>query len=224
MEKALSRRYQIEFRGLGEAVRHARQQHNRLAERHRNELAALVDLRNAIAHSDYRNGLPIATPREETVRAIEKLAEQFENPPRIEAYMIRDLRTAQVGDPLVHHLQLMSELGISQLPVYSEEEYEGLLTTNAVARWVGAHIDSAGDVLVEGAQVQDVLAYAEEHEAAAFARRTDTALKVCDRFAEEVQPPVVLITEHGRPTEKLLGLVTPLDTPRILSDLAVTSA
>lgn len=223
VEKALARRYQREFRGLGEAVRHAQQERNRLAVRHRSELAALVDLRNAISHSDYLDGLPIATPRWETVRAIEKLAAQFENPPRIESYMTRDPQIAQLNDPLLNHLQAMSELGISQLPVYSHVEYVGLLTTNAVARWVGAHLDAAGDVLIEGSHVRDVLGFAEDHEVARFVSRTTTALKVCDLFAQEVQPPVVLVTEHGKSAEGLLGLVTPLDTPRILSDLSVTS-
>lgn len=138
-----------------------------------------MDLRNAIAHSDYRGGLPIATPRIETVEAIEKLALQFENPPRVDRYMTRDALVAQMDDALVEHLRRMTASSISQVPVYHRGEFKDLLTTNAIARWVGAHMDDGGDVIAEAVRVSDIVALVEEHEFARFVSKRATAMEVC---------------------------------------------
>lgn len=221
IETLLARRYDTRFKGLGEALGHARNKGDRLANRHRRELAVLVDLRNAIAHSDYRDGLPIATPRSETVEAIEKLAMQFENPPRVDRYMTRNPLVAQAHDALAGHLREMTASKISQVPVYEDGTFQGLLTTNAIARWVGAHMDDGGDVVAEAVRVADIASLVEDHEVARFVAKTTTALEVCDMFAQEVAPTLVLVTERGLPTESLLGLLAPVDAPGILQDLAL---
>ncbi|WP_334169259.1 hypothetical protein, partial [Timonella senegalensis] len=48
---------------------------------HKEQLKRLAKLRNAIAHGDYRNGEPIADPREETVEQIAHIHNLLAKPP-----------------------------------------------------------------------------------------------------------------------------------------------
>jgi predicted transcriptional regulator len=48
----------------------------------------------------------------------------------------------------------------SQIPVYNDKRYLGLLTTNTVARWLADQLERH-DGLAEDAPIRDVLAFAE---------------------------------------------------------------
>lgn len=76
----LSKRYNREFKGIGEAIRTAYDQKDPVVRRNFRMLKTLADLRNAIQHGDRKQGMPVAIPRKDTVELIETLEKQMNRP------------------------------------------------------------------------------------------------------------------------------------------------
>ena len=199
--------------GLGDYVRMVKDR-DRQVRRYEQELDAIRVLRNAIAHARYQGGRPIASPYPETVTSTQRLLEALSNPPLVGKFM-HSPSTAGLSDPLRGHLESMTRQSFSQLPVTHDGEVVGLLTTNSIARWVGAHLeDKIMDLEVA---VSAVLEHAEAHELPLFISRTTTALEACELLARADGPQALIVTQSGKKSESALGIVTAADVPAMLS-------
>lgn len=187
--------------------------------RYFSQILAFADLRNAITHSGYRNGQPIAAPFPETVAAAMELRSELLQPTRVDRYLHAPI-TAQVTEPLDRHLRTMVASGFSQLPAFHEGTYRGLLTTNAIARWVGAHLED--DIMELDVPVGEVLGHAEPDESAQFVPRALSAVEACDILTAPGAPVALLVTQTGQRGESLLGVLTVFDVPQMLRDVSVS--
>lgn len=188
-------------------------------------LKAFARLRNAIQHSRYYDGKPIAEPVLEIVERVEKLSEQIVHPPTAYA-QFRGQRptvfahTAAISDVLA----AIREFDFSQFPIYDESgRYEGMLTTNCIARWLADRL--AVDGLVESQPISTVMTFAEIHETGKFLPRTASAAEAIGRLAprqDGILPPIALIiTETGRHEEKPLAIIVAGDLPTLTAALDV---
>lgn len=219
---SLARRYEKPYMGMGAAVADARRRGDEVVLRHGEALDAFRELRNTIQHNSYRDGQPIAVPREDTVLAIESIAEAIARPSQIAEHMVVYPCVLSPDSTLAEASRLVIELDLSQLPVYSQDRYVGLFTTNALARWLSAAIArNEGDLVEEATTVAAVLAFAEPHEAPRFSPPTATALRVCDLLSDDAAPPAVLITTDGTADGTLQGIVTRFDVPGIVRRVTV---
>jgi CBS domain-containing protein len=195
----------------------------RLTSRQKDELEAFADLRNAISHKRYFAGRPIAEPVDEVVRDIERMRDLLMSPPTALQALKRDqVHRLDSRSPIADALALVKEHDISQLPVYDDGGFRGLLTTNAIARWLAAQFaDHAG--LAEAAPVSEVLEFAEPHETAELCGRNATVLQVLDLLAPSspgTRPVAAVIISHsGRRAEQPLGIVVALDLPRLYASI-----
>lgn len=194
---------------------------------HEVSLKAFAALRNAIVHDKYRDGLPIATPHPDVVTAIKAVRDQLRDPPRI-ATVLEDRGPVQTVGPGVgvwRALRAMTSQDHSQVLVYGDEGYAGLLTTNAVARWVASKVDDAGDLITEEVAVSDVTGFAEGYEVAEFVRRSAPVTAVIDLLRGGVGdgPPVaVVVTRNGKRSERPLGILVVHDLPDLIARIAVS--
>ena len=222
IKEQLSRQYGYSFKGVGEAKRYAEEHKNNVVCSNSRTLDALISLRNVIQHSHVIGGVPIATPRLDTVIAIETIADQVERAPSISRFMIKDPVTVHPLTTLAEASHLVISLSLSQIPVCDGDEYVGVLTTNALARWLGAAFERGqGDLLEERVVVSDVLAFAEPHEEVAFVRPTYLASKACNRLTEDQPPVALLVTSDGGRSGRIQGIVTRFDVPNMLNQLSV---
>ncbi|MCW3843701.1 CBS domain-containing protein [Micromonospora yasonensis] len=198
----------------------------RLPTPHKSALLAFAALRNAISHERYYGGRPIAEPVEAVVQEIERLRQQILEPPRA----LTVLGSAKVcvvhpDDPIGAALDYVRTLGYSQLPVYDGDSYAGVLTTNAIARWLADQL-TKNTGIAEEEPVSHVLKFAEPGEDAVLVPRAITVVEAIDRLSRERQAgylsTALIITEHGRRTDKALRLVTPYDLPVLTAALAIT--
>ena len=192
----------------------------------RDALSAFASLRNAISHGRYYGGRPIAEPVDAVVGQIERLRDRILTPPRALAVLgTREVRSADVTDPVAAVLQHVQGLDYSQFPVYGHGAYVGLLTTNTIARWLAAQLSSSGG-LAEAESVGRVLAFAEPHERARHVPRTITAADAVFQLSSEGRPgrtvTALIITERGQPAEKPLALVVDDDLPALLKALEIS--
>lgn len=200
-------------------------QKRRLPEQHRRALIAFASLRNAIVHGNYYGGRPIAEPVVEVVEEIERLWTQLSSPP-LALKVLGSETVCQVhpDEPVSVALDYVRRFSYSQFPVYGENGYIGLLTTNAIGRWLADQlIRNAG--LAEEEPVRQVMRFAEENERAALVPRTITAAEALDRLihgqGSRQSVVALIVSEHGRPTDRPLAVVVPHDLPRLTAALSI---
>jgi hypothetical protein len=192
----------------------------------RDGLQTFATLRNAISHGRWHDGQPIAEPNEATVREIEKLRDQITSPPKAVRFLPEGpVCTASPDDPISTVLKHVVDSDYSQIPVYDGTRYIGILTTNAVARWVAYRLEH-GHVIPPGAEpVGHVLAFAEAYERALFVNSTLTAAEAIDQLTHggEGQTPVtaLIITQDGQQSEKPVGIITSSDLPALSAALGI---
>ncbi|MGV9766449.1 CBS domain-containing protein [Micromonospora tulbaghiae] len=197
----------------------------RLPAHHRSALLAFAALRNAISHERYYGGRPIAEPVEAVVQEIERLRRQLLEPPRaLTALGSARVCVIQPDDAIGAALDHVRTLGYSQLPVYDGDSYVGVLTTNAIARWLADQlIRNTG--IAEEEPVSHVLKFAEPGEEAVLVPRSITAVEAIDRLSRERQAghlaTALIVTERGRRSDTPLRLITPYDLPALTAALAI---
>lgn len=182
------------------------------------DLLELSELRNAIVH-DRGGGYVVAEPHPETVEHLEAIVELVTDPPRIDEVMSRPVTTCGPGEPVAEAAKRMVDGGFSRLPVYAEDgAFLGLLTANAIARWVAARLAGTVNSLKEES-VRAVLDYGEaERRFEVVDRRrlvTDVMALFNDAHREGRRLETVLVTPTGEEAEKPMGIVTIQDLPRL---------
>lgn len=207
------------FRDFSQLVRESK----KLSEPQRAELKAIARLRNSIVHSSYFGGEPIADPREDIVAWLEQQADLIESPPTILHVMGQQkIRAVKDSDPLESFLQLLREHRYSQAPVRLQDGGLGLITTNAVARWLAEEF-TVNNGVAEAATVRDVLQHAERRDRVVVRPRGTTAAEAVRMLAgQEGHPPAaIVVTEHGRAEQGPLAICTTADLPALLEALGV---
>lgn len=199
---------------------------------HAEQLRDYAELRNAISHGTYEGLTPIADPLASTVESIRAIRDLILDPP----LALSVLGTHQVqklagDDALSDVLEFIDTTGISQFPVYDQGKFQGLLTTDQIARWFATHhgvLDGSGSSGGDGtpdfasATVADVMAgpRASGERRAIFLPRDVGAQETVDRLVEVDGeghvPRAAVITEHGRPHQTPLRIVTASDLAELI--------
>jgi hypothetical protein len=174
---------------------------NHVTAQQRQALHPLMTLRNAISHGSYHRHLRIAEPVEEAVAGLELLRESILRPALArEVLPARSVVGFQASDPLSTLLQAVAANNYSQFPIYRQREYVGLLTTNAVTRWLAVQI-TTGSQVTPDVPLEDMLHFIEMDERAAFLPSDTKASDVVARLSpsDDGSPPhlAVILTPGG---------------------------
>lgn len=183
--------------------------------RHAETMEDYTDLRNLLVHETLSPEGWLAVPSVAVVERLETIREELAGRPRADQAFRREVtylsRTTRLREALVKAHQT----GYSQFPVLHAGKVEGLLTERAIARWLAARAaDPTRPSLtkaVEEATVAEVLRVDEGRETWRLAARDQPADLVLAAFVETPTLEAVLITEHGRADQRLLGIATHLD-------------
>ncbi|EEI16695.1 hypothetical protein [Corynebacterium lipophiloflavum] len=183
------------------------------------DLKEFAELRNAISHGEYRDFKPIAEPLPETVADIERIRDVLLRPAlAISVLGAQQVVTFAPDDDIHSPLTTLRESKISQFPIYDGTKYVGLLTTNAIARWVAA--DLSADDKLDAITVAEALHYSESQDQAVFLPRTATPLSALNALTTPLDdgtlPRAAIFTEAGNDTQKPLAVATASDIPSLL--------
>lgn len=190
-------------------------------------LKELADLRNVIAHHPYNDDdEPYATPRTETIKWIEAQADIIERPPMvIPALKLQPPAVLLGTEPLSKFLTMLgAPYNFSQSPYRRHNGELGLITTNAVARWLAMQHQGDG-YLSDDVAIDQVVAVGAEFRDRVLVK--SRKLKIVDALTlfsgdRDSEPPsAVVMTETGTTSEKPLALITPSDIPAMTKLLAV---
>lgn len=185
--------------------------------RFRNDLKEFADLRNAIVHERTDNHV-LAEPNDQAVNEIERITSLLLNPPKVIPQFQSKVYTLLLNDSIAKAAETMFAKSYSQIPIYDTTVFVGLLTANTIVRWLGACVTEEIFSLTE-TSIANVLTYTEDKDNFSFLDRDTTMFEALERFQlyerKGKRLEAILITQTGKPSETLLGIITIWNLPKI---------
>lgn len=197
---------------------------NKIVHRYRNDLKELGDLRNAIVH-ERTDGHVIAEPNQRAVEDIKRIEFTMRNPPLVLPMFKLNVRSRLAHESIGDAVCDMRNGSFSQLPILSDKNMlSALLTTETISRWL-AHEMSNEVVSLWETKIETVLPHAESTDHYCMLSRSATLFDVLAKFEDFTSRgkdlDAALITDSGKKDQKLLGIITVYDLPRILSKIGM---
>lgn len=195
---------------------------NAVIKRYRDDLFQLGNLRNAIAHQT-KGGAPIAEPFEETVQLIQKILEEFKNPKRVIPAFQFEVFTVTPFTPLIDLLQEMKTQNFSQAPILNTDgNVIEVISTNTISRWLFAEYENQL-IDLTAAKISDLMPHIETKENYALTSRNTTVYEAAEIYLKKSkekksQLDCLIITQNGKASEKLMGIVCIEDIAPYLMD------
>lgn len=202
---------------FSELVHHSVQK-SAVVRRYKAELQALGDLRNAIVHNRIGHDA-IAEPHNKVVEQIQTIADKLVSPPTVMSRFEKPITTYKSTDPIRHALTHMHQYSYSQVVIVDNSVVCNVLTANTITRWLGLKV---AEELVDLSEtpIQEVLTAAEFKDNFKLIPKTLNCYEAIELFQSahaNGQPlDVLLISEHGRKTEQVLGIITPYQMPDLI--------
>ncbi len=180
-------------------------------------MRAFAELRNMVVHDRFDSFRYLSVPSAEVVQEIEAIAQSLLRPVLSGDRFRRKVFTVDIGDSVTHALAVFRNEDISQLPAYAGDDFKGLITGNSVLRWLARKADRE-DGLVDLTEetVAGLLRFGEARRNFEFIGRDLPVREAAFLFAENSQLEALLMTEHGKPHQTLLGIATQWDVNRPL--------
>ena len=189
------------------------------ARTYRDDLKELGDLRNAIVH-ERGDGRLLAEPNDQAVAEIERLAERLLAPPHVYPAFQAQVTTLPGNASIGAAVAAMHDNGYSQIPIMRDSVLDELLTSDTIARWLGQCAQQDIFSLSETC-IDDVLQLSEEKDNYMVVARDMDVFEVLGAFHQYPDKgkriEAILITNAGRPSEQLIGIVTVWDLPKLHS-------
>jgi CBS domain-containing protein len=170
------------------------------------------DLRNLLVHSrDFPRAVP-AVPTDEALLAMSRVVDALTRPRRLEQVASRMGRVFRPDEALGQALRYMRQQGFAQVAVVGPDG-TSLLTARGIARWLEERVDGEPiDPLA--ATVGDALTFEgrASHQAMARDATIDDARQAfVDAVERGERLLAIVVTEHGRLSERPIGIITPWD-------------
>lgn len=182
------------------------------------DLRECADLRNAIVHRRTDVDYAIAEPHDNIVELIEYIERELSKPVIVGDLFQRKVHTLRASDTLATGLKLIHDKKFNQIPIYENRKFVGLITSTGITYWLA---DKGADEIIsrEIPTLLDIHYHEKQKNTYRFIERTLSVYEAEEYFKKAVvggkRLEALLITENGRPEEKLLGIITPLDLMRI---------
>jgi predicted transcriptional regulator len=204
-------------RGMRELVRLLKNRH-KLIRVFEPDLREFSELRNAIVHRT--TGQSIAEPKKETVERIEYIARAIINPPMVMDIASKPVFVTDVRAQANEVVKRMADEEFEHVPVYNGKNFVGVFSDISIMKWLA----SQSDVCELGAMtIGDMKPFLDRPDMGVngyqFVSKKMDIFEMQERFLsfmdEKKQLGALFITDKGKRSEKILGVVTPRSLPKI---------
>lgn len=191
---------------------------NSVVRKYEDDLREFGDLRNAIVHSRTDIDYVIAEPHDKIVERIELIEQKLSTPLTVGALFGCKVHTLQAEDPLTAALKLMSDSKFSQVPIYQNGKFKGLITADGITYWLAGQ--STEDVIPrEIPTLSDVYNYEKRKESFEFVDKDLSVYEAEDYFKRAItrgtRLEALLITDNADHDGELIGIIRPFDLLKI---------
>lgn len=188
---------------------------NAVIRKYRDDLKEFADLRNAIVHERTNPHYVIAEPHDSIVVQIESIERELASPLKVIPFFQREVKSFRSDDSIADVLKTIQAYAYSQFPIYENGIFKGVLSENGITYWLAKKV--LEDIIsFSETTIGEVLSYQEDLNNYKFADKNTSIYEVQEIFQLPVYRDIpkldaVLITEHGKPDEALLGIITVWD-------------
>lgn len=174
---------------------------------------AFSDLRNVIVHDRFDRFAYLAVPSREVLDEIVAVHDRLLAPVRADQAFGREVVTVQAAEPLADVLRRIRDRTFTLFPAYDGDAFRGVVTAAGIAHWLAANVrdDDGTRVDFQARTVHDLLRFEDERRHWRFVARDLPASEVVEAFVSDPKLEAVLISEHGRSDQGLVGLATASD-------------
>lgn len=189
------------------------------------DLKDMGKLRNAIVHQHGGKLEAIAEPHKTVIEKIRKIINLLENPKSAFDIASKPVTSRRITDSLQHVLEIMKKEKYSCVPIIgTDDKLLGLLSEYSLLKFLSS-AQGEDFPLFSLMTIESVQKYIDEpsnkdgSSAFEFVPREMEAYKVAELYdsylKKENRLTAVFVTQNGKPTEGILGIITPWDLPRI---------
>jgi predicted transcriptional regulator len=186
-----------------------------VVKKYQDDLKTYADLRNAIVHNRTAVDYIIAEPHIGVVERLEEIDRHLNSPQNVLSVCSKGVQTFQITASLNEVLQVIHQHKYTQFPIYNGNEFQGLLTTVSITRWIAAQITAQGHLPTTLPTLQELSLQDEKGKNYQFVAKDTSVLIAEEVFKAHIgkgrRIEALLVTEHGHSHEKLLGIITPMD-------------
>lgn len=195
-------------------------QSNSLVALYKQDLIEFVELRNAIVHRS--TGQPIAEPYAEVVDRIKELYLKLSNPPTALDIANQPVYTCQTDESIANLVKTMQEKFYVFVPVYQGQNFVGVFSENSLTKWL-ASVAHENEFVISATTVGQLQPFFDEEDdkynAFRFVAKDTDAFEVREDFvsflSQKKRLGAIFVTENGSPQEKILGIITAWDIPKL---------
>lgn len=183
------------------------------------DLLSFARLRNSIVHNPNKKSYdPIAEPHDKVLGQYEEIYYEVTQPDWALDIGTKkeDMLIAYLNDNLLDTMRAMNNRGISSVPVLDDGRFVGVFSENTVFRKLASQDDSLVNHAMSLRDIEEYI-YLENHsvDKYIFLARATSAYEAEDAFEHAIQGDkrlmAIFITEHGKPSEYILGMLTAWD-------------
>jgi len=177
-------------------------------------------IRNIIAHNN-----DILVPSDNFIQVFEKLVEKICNPLKVENIMvpISKLKSVSLNNLIGDAIELLNKHGYNTIPVIHENKLRGIFTEKSIFDYLSINDNKYID---KSMKIYDIIEAIDldfdPRKYFAFVSRNLSVEKSYEHFVKDLKQRremlLLLVTENGEKTEKLLGIVTLRDIENALID------
>lgn len=210
--------------GVGRSVNHSTLLHemslkNKVISDYLSDLRMFAEVRNMLIHNPYKkNADPLFYPHTYVTEKYAEIIDLILHPPKALSIAIPGAKiyTATPDTLIQKIMKAMVEKNYTHVPIIEEGKMIGIFSENILLSFLVANQEG---IILKDATVKDFFDFIplEKHmnEYFEFVSRNTLLSEVDSIFGVGVKNgkriAVVYITEHGKSTEKILGMITPWD-------------
>lgn len=192
---------------------------NKLFKKNNARLKSFARLRNAIVHESYNIADPIAEPHEEVIIQYKNIMNKVMEPDKaLETVAVKanNIFTANLEDDALEVMKKMQQNIFTHVPVLENNKLIGIFSENTIFSYI---VDNEALLLGDEIKIKEFEKFIpldmHEGEIFKFISKDKLLYEVEEMFEEELKDnkrlSVIFITETGKMTEKILGMITAWD-------------
>ena len=191
---------------------------NAVIRRYEADLREYGDLRNAIVHHRTSLDFAIAEPHDEVVAKMEEIESALAKPITVAQLFRTDVTNFQETDSLSYALKVIKDKKYNQFPVYKGKTFKGLITPVGITMWMASMVDS-DSFSRKRTILSEILTHESNRNNHQFIHAQASVFEAVEIFKSSVirgrRLEALLITEDGKASDKLVGIVTPMSLLKV---------
>lgn len=189
----------------------SRANNNYIVNRYYAVLKEHAKLRNVISHK--RGTEFFAMPTDLALLSITKIKNYLIKPKKVKELINNIPLVLTPQTTIIETLKIIKINGYSQFPVYDNNEYLGIITSNSLIMWLASVAESSGEIIEDLSKLKlfDLLKYNEELDSAEFISEDVTVTEFISKLSSNKKSSIWIMTLNGLKNQKPKYIITAYD-------------